>query len=292
MSLAELVQEKESEESSTVLVPRPEADSDPESDGEVMELGNCTGNTSNNFDESLGNNILKEIDEFTEIEIDESALQLLETANSEQTEENFLELISDIITEKISETTEPDDQLRDNEEELMNNTAKSPIKIAKARKQGQKSKSKNKVQYDWKEEEFLYHVEIVNDNFSPSATDKSPLDYFKMFFDDDLINLIVENTNLYSVQMTSKSIQVTQEDISDFLAIELLVGIVQMPAYTDFWSHDLRYEKIASVMSLKRYQAIRRYIHFVDNKKVNNDRYFKIRPVLESIRKNCLAVDQ
>lgn len=65
-----------------------------------------------------------------------------------------------------------------------------------------------------------------------------------------------------------------------------------MPSYRDYWSERLRYEPIANVMSLKRYETLRRFIHFVNNEEVNDDPYFKIRPVLEKIRQNCLGVEQ
>lgn len=45
---------------------------------------------------------------------------------------------------------------------------------------------------------------------------------------------------------------------------------------------------MADLMPLKRYQQIRRYLHFVDNN-IDSDRYYKIRPLVQKIRKNCLA---
>ncbi|XP_072377857.1 uncharacterized protein [Diabrotica undecimpunctata] len=65
-----------------------------------------------------------------------------------------------------------------------------------------------------------------------------------------------------------------------------------MPAYTDYWSRNLRYDKIANIMQLKLYQQLRRNLHFTNNEEKNNDRYFKIRPVMEMIRKNCLKIEE
>lgn len=67
-----------------------------------------------------------------------------------------------------------------------------------------------------------------------------------------------------------------------------------MPSYTDYWSLELRYEKVASVMPLKRFQSIRRYLHFSNNDLSENDpdRYIKIRPLTELIRKNFLAIPE
>lgn len=43
-------------------------------------------------------------------------------------------------------------------------------------------------------------------------------------------------------------------------------------------------------MALKRYQQIRRYLHFVDNNHDNGDSYYEITPILEKARQNCLKL--
>ncbi|KAH9630071.1 hypothetical protein HF086_016253 [Spodoptera exigua] len=44
-----------------------------------------------------------------------------------------------------------------------------------------------------------------------------------------------------------------------------------MYAYTDYWSKILRYNKIADIMTLKKFQLLRRYLHFNDNLKDDGD---------------------
>lgn len=66
------------------------------------------------------------------------------------------------------------------------------------------------------------------------------------------------------------------------------MGIVVMPSYLDYWSEKFRYGNVADIMSLKRYQLIRRHLHFVDNTMDDADKYFKVRPVIEQLRQNCL----
>lgn len=82
--------------------------------------------------------------------------------------------------------------------------------------------------------------------------------------------------------------QLTKEEFRDFLAIHIIMGVVSMPSYLDYWSHRFKYIKVADIMPLKRYQKIRRYLHFANNNLENGDRYYKIRPVLEKVRQNCL----
>lgn len=104
--------------------------------------------------------------------------------------------------------------------------------------------------------------------------------------------MIVEQTNLYSTQRKGVSINITERDIRDFVAINILMGIVKMPAYTDFWSQKFRFEKVANVMTLKKFQLLKRHLHFNDNLHDNGDRYYKIRPLLQKVQENCLKIEE
>lgn len=119
----------------------------------------------------------------------------------------------------------------------------------------------------------------------------TPLDYFSVFVTDDIIEYIDEESNLYSIQCTGKSIYVSQNEVKTFLLLKLLMGIIVLPDYTDYWDTDLRIGKIVDVMPLKRYQQIKRYVHFADNDEDNGDRYYKIRPIVDMIRANCLKYE-
>ncbi|XP_022815066.1 uncharacterized protein LOC111360518 [Spodoptera litura] len=126
----------------------------------------------------------------------------------------------------------------------------------------------------------------------PSEDEQQPLSFFYRFFSPNIIKDIVDQSNLYSVQVKGRSIQLTHEEFLTFIAIQILMGVVQMPSYTDYWSRRLRFTNIADLMPLKRYQTIRRYIHFIDNNLDDGDRYFKVRPVVEKIRQNCLKIHE
>ncbi|KAJ8971830.1 hypothetical protein NQ314_000526 [Rhamnusium bicolor] len=90
---------------------------------------------------------------------------------------------------------------------------------------------------------------------------------------------------------TGKSINIVENEVHDFVTIHILMGIEDTPSYLDYWSKEFRYNNIADVMPLKRYHQIRRYIHFVNNRNQNDDPYFKISPVLDIIRRNCMQIE-
>ena len=122
---------------------------------------------------------------------------------------------------------------------------------------------------------------------------KTPLEYFKMFWTDELTELVAEQTNLYSTQRSGRSIKTTKNEIEQLLGMQMKMGIIQLPSYLLYWSQNLRYAPIADVMPLKRYQKLRQYLHFVGNMTYDDrvhDKLFKIKPVLESVREQCIKI--
>ncbi|CAH0725058.1 unnamed protein product, partial [Brenthis ino] len=165
------------------------------------------------------------------------------------------------------------------------------VEVQRARK-----RKKERMDFNFRSTKFMWHVDretSVDSLFQEQVTDiDTPYQYFKRLFDDELMEFICYQSNLYSTQSTGRSVDMTKEEYENFLGIDMLMSIVGMPSYKDYWSHQLRYDKIASVMPLKRYQLLRKYMHFSDNSNVSpNDRYGKVRPVMEHIRKNCLRIE-
>ena len=117
-----------------------------------------------------------------------------------------------------------------------------------------------------------------------------PYDYFSKFWSADITKLLVDQTNLYSTQLSGKSINTSCDEIEQFLGIQMLMGFVKMPNYHAYWKTETRFEMIADVLSHNRYKVIRRYIHSVDNTerdKHKGDKLFKIRTILQMVRNNC-----
>ena len=102
---------------------------------------------------------------------------------------------------------------------------------------------------------------------------------------------MVDNTNLYSVQKTGKSVNVTVEEMKSFIGMQIVMGIVRMPRYECYWSRELRYPAVADVMPLKRFEQLRRFLHVVDNDTFyehSSNKLFKIQPLIDLVRKECI----
>ena len=149
------------------------------------------------------------------------------------------------------------------------------------------------VTYKWRKKQLDVADIEKNINFPVQDEVATPLQYFKRLFDDNIIQMIIDQTNLYSVQQLGNSLNTNANEMSDFIPILLYTGLVKMPAYVDNWAERTRFPPIANTMSLKRFQKLRRYIHFSDNNEADGapDRYFKVRPVMEMVRRNFLAIE-
>ncbi|CAJ0946553.1 unnamed protein product [Ranitomeya imitator] len=150
----------------------------------------------------------------------------------------------------------------------------------------------------------------VPENFAPRIPDFIPqsgiqcetanlreIDFFKVYFSESIVSLMVEQTNLYALQFFA------QNPVSSFSAwspvdsaemlknwgLVLHMGIVKKPELRQYWSTDILYQTpiYGMVMIRKRFEAIHKFLHFRDNTDIlpcddpNFDRLFKIRPVIE-----------
>lgn len=108
-------------------------------------------------------------------------------------------------------------------------------------------------------------------------------------FSLDIMSDIIEQTNLYSTQVTGTCIATNANEMTDFISCLLYMGIIDLPSYQDYWANSTRIEQVASLMPIRRFKTLRRYIHFNNNNDITEnttDRYFKIRPFIEKIRAN------
>lgn len=115
-------------------------------------------------------------------------------------------------------------------------------------------------------------------------------------FDKSIIDNLVDQTNLYSVQKTGTSINTRVSEMEQFLGIHMMSGIIQMPSYRMFWGGSTRYPLIADVMSRNRFDSMRTYIHINDNTNTNandpnHDKLFKVRPLIEKVRENFKKIE-
>ncbi len=94
---------------------------------------------------------------------------------------------------------------------------------------------------------------------------KLPIEYFLDVFDKELLRKVVDESNVYSVQSNpNKPLDLVEAELGQFIGILFTSSVVKMPRARLYWSADMRYDKIASVMTLQRFESIKRFLHCND----------------------------
>lgn len=69
-----------------------------------------------------------------------------------------------------------------------------------------------------------------------------------MFFDKDLVNVLSQQTTLYSVQVNVKSINTNNKEIEQYLGVLIFTGVLKFPQYRLYWNPSTRIPTIAGAM--------------------------------------------
>ena len=93
-----------------------------------------------------------------------------------------------------------------------------------------------------------------------------PCSFSKCFFDES-IDLLAEQTNLYSVLKSENSVNTNSKEIKQFLKILIMMGEIKLPRYRMYWSQDTQIPVIAEVMGVTRFENLKRFFHCNVNQK-------------------------
>lgn len=144
----------------------------------------------------------------------------------------------------------------------------------------------------WKSRDIKISDTNCNIRFARPVPDIPPLRYFKQFFTTEMMHQLANQTNLYSLQKSGRSINTTDKEVEQFFGIHILSGVMKVPAWSRYWRDSTRFSIIADAMSQSRFSEIREYLHFNDNSRgkardhQNYDKLYKIRPFIDALRKN------
>ncbi|KAJ0064184.1 hypothetical protein NL108_001484 [Boleophthalmus pectinirostris] len=123
---------------------------------------------------------------------------------------------------------------------------------------------------------------------------RQPVQYFRDFFDADLLKHIVQQSNLFCFQQKQRTLNMDQNELEQFLGAVLYMSVFQLPRSRLYWSAECRVAQVADIMSRGRWEEIKEFIHFNDNSNMasNNDKLYKIRPLIDSLLKKFHVLPQ
>lgn len=121
-----------------------------------------------------------------------------------------------------------------------------------------------------------------------------PFDFFKLFFDDEVVKLILVETNRYAQNKLNepnttnssrinKWIDIDENEHNVFLGVIIWMGLVKMPSISHYWKTSILYKSLIPLyMSRNRFELILSVIHVSDNNNVPiNNRLRKIQPLVD-----------
>ncbi|KAJ8940574.1 hypothetical protein NQ314_010652, partial [Rhamnusium bicolor] len=151
----------------------------------------------------------------------------------------------------------------------------------------------------------LYHTECTLDQGINKTFSKKPIDIFKYFITDEVLDLIVTETNIYAHQELHKRhkdksrikswTDTNTDEIRKFLGVTTAMGLAPLPSLNNYWSKDSLYNNkyIASAFSRDRYRLLLRFVHFANNEDMNPDnRLYKLEKILGLLLENYQYVLQ
>ena len=165
--------------------------------------------------------------------------------------------------------------------------------------------SQKSAQTEWRSASNFSPLPLKNFDDSNSGiqapfklpADAKEVDYFKLFFDHELVGEICKETNSYANQLLASStaktktlqdwVRTTRDEMYTFLGLVILMGIIVKKSFKEYWStNPLIHTPIFSAISTrKRFLQIKRCLHFSSDTggasaDRQTDRLRKIRPVV------------
>lgn len=202
----------------------------------------------------------------------------------------------DIKTSKmISETSKTSGKKSKKATGLKINAAKKirrkPKRKVALRKKAKKTQPKFKgPEREWINGDFEKTTQFPSNDYV-KFRDKSIIELFEMMFDDDIVDLILNESTKYAISNSHPDPNITKEEFKVFIGILIISGYDRKPGKRFFWDseNDMGNELIINSMRRDRFITIMRFFHCVDNNEVDtNDKMWKLRPLMDKLQENFL----
>lgn len=139
----------------------------------------------------------------------------------------------------------------------------------------------------------------INSDLYDTLYDGSPIDFYHLLVDQNIINNIVTETNIYAAQQIASKVisphsrlnkwyDTNESEMKCFLGLLLWTGLVSLPSYDLYWSNSEVYKtKFSTFMSRNRFEILLQMIHFADNSQADlDDRLYKLGSVINNVMTN------
>ena len=126
---------------------------------------------------------------------------------------------------------------------------------------------------------------------------RSPISYFRDFFDSEILEHIVEQSNLYAIQRNpNRPLNIDKNELEQFLGTLFLMSLTKISRSRLYWASDFVLPAISKYFSRNRWEFIKTCLHCNDNDRMltredpNYDPLFKVRPLLNHLKKKYMQI--
>ncbi|KAK8788203.1 hypothetical protein V5799_022020 [Amblyomma americanum] len=124
-----------------------------------------------------------------------------------------------------------------------------------------------------------------------SRGDFSAVELFELFFDEAVVELLVEQTRKYALFLNMPDPEVTTEEMRCFIGVLVLSGYTRLPGKKCYWDSgtDMRNTMVYNAMRRNRFIQIMRFLHCADNASLTlSDKLTKLRPLMTLLKARFL----
>ncbi|XP_039300249.1 piggyBac transposable element-derived protein 3-like [Nilaparvata lugens] len=160
------------------------------------------------------------------------------------------------------------------------------VEKASSSKQPKKNKKQNRNEMEWERKDIkpIHEKEWEIPDWLMNYG-KDPVGLFELFYDDEIIQLICNQTNMYAAEKGLPS-NYTAADIRCFIGILLTSGYCEVPRVKMYWEmkDDVWNKGIAEAMPRNKFLSIMRCLHVCDNNNLDKDTKFaKVAPLWKKL---------
>lgn len=128
--------------------------------------------------------------------------------------------------------------------------------------------------------------------------DCAPIDFYTLFFDEDVLDFLVSETNRYAHQIINSRIlskcsrlkkwtPIDRTEMRNFLGLIIWMGLVNMPSLRDYWRTDFLYKtRVPEIMSRNRFELILGMFHCGNNEIIEHGRLSKVQHLVDMLVAN------
>ena len=138
--------------------------------------------------------------------------------------------------------------------------------------------------------ETLKTIPIYGGRIPFIVNEKQPMDYFRMFFDQEILQYICNESNRFSMQTDiDKPLCIDLKELEIFIGISFYMSMAKLPRTRYYWTSEIQMPAVTDYMKMRRWEIIKSNLHFADNDNLPErgspdfDRIFKIRPFLNML---------